>query len=155
MSLILFIVGLYLGSITPLSRSEASTIVEEARSAITPTAPGIAFNNIRITLAFFIPVFGTALMVFASYSFGVVLSALATTQLGVNVPLIFLNLLTFPFFWLELIAYSLASTQGNMLLLGYLTKNGKKEARNLIISVGVCILLLVVSAVMEAALLTT
>lgn len=153
-SLILFISGLYFGSITPLSRGEASTIVEEVQSAVTPTTQGIAFHNIPIALYFSIPVFGTALMVFASYSTGVILSALATTQLGVNAPQILSNLLTYPFFWLELIAYCLAATQGNMLLLGYLTKCGEEEVRNLIKYLGICVLLLAVSALMEANLLT-
>ncbi len=122
----------------------------EVESSFEPNATSIAYHNITLALLFFVPALGSAFMTFVSYSTGMVLSAISITR-QISVSTIFFRLLLIPFFWLEVISYSLASTQGIMLLLGCLSKNCRREGRNLLIVIGVCILLLVIAAVEEAA----
>ena len=92
-------------------------------------------------------------MGFVSYNTGLLLSAFATTQ-SITVIDLFLSTLLFPITWMELVAYSLASTQGIMLLYGVYTRRLRDEGKNLIKVVLICLLLLVLGAVIESILIT-
>ena len=92
-------------------------------------------------------------MGFVSYNTGLLLSAFATTQ-SITVIDLLLSTLLFPITWMELVAYSLASTQGIMLLFGVFTKRLRDEGKNLIKVVLICLLLLGLGALIESILLT-
>jgi hypothetical protein len=154
-SLGIFIFGLFVGSQVQFSKEEATIILKELGDnfATDLSALFIAQNNISLCMFFFIPLFGTSFMGFVSYNTGLLLSAFATTQ-SVTVIDLFLSTLLFPITWMELVAYSLASTQGIMLLLGVLTRRLRDEGKNLIKMVLICLLLLGLGAVIESVLIT-
>lgn len=151
-SLALFIVGLTLGSQAPLSQGDAESIIQEFRNMIgsNPTTFEIALNNITICMIFFIPVVGTLFMAFVSYNTGMVLSAVTLISPSTSRLDILLTTFIFPWTWMELIAYSLASTQGIMLILGVLTGRFRQEGRRTLISALICLILLGFGAYIEA-----
>lgn len=154
-SLGIFIFGLFIGSQGQFSNEEATIILQEFEDVLATdvSALFIAQNNISLCMLFFIPIFGTSFMGFVSYNTGLLLSAFATTQ-SITVIDLFLSTLLFPITWMELVAYSLASTQGIMLLYGVYTRRLRDEGKNLIKVVLICLLLLVLGAVIESILIT-
>ncbi len=154
-SLGIFIFGLFIGSQGQFSKEEATIILKEFEDVLATdvSALFIAQNNISLCMLFFIPIFGTSFMGFVSYNTGLLLSAFATTQ-SITVIDLFLSTLLFPITWMELVAYSLASTQGIMLLYGVYTRRLRDEGKNLIKVVLICLLLLVLGAVIESILIT-
>jgi len=154
-SLGIFIFGLFIGSQGQFSNEEATIVLKEFEDVLATdvSALFIAQNNISLCMLFFIPIFGTSFMGFVSYNTGLLLSAFATTQ-SITVIDLFLSTLLFPITWMELVAYSLASTQGIMLLYGVYTRRLRDEGKNLIKVVLICLLLLVLGAVIESILIT-
>ena len=154
-SLGIFIFGLLIGTQTQFSNEEATIILQEFEDIFDTdvSALFIAQNNIALCMLFFIPIFGTPFMGFVSYNTGLLLSAFATTQ-SITVIDLFLSTLLFPITWMELIAYSLASTQGIMLLYGVYTRRLRDEGKNLIKVSLICLLLLGLGAVIESILIT-
>ena len=154
-----FLGGLILGSTSNLTTADASLIVnqvqnqfEQFKSAV-QLALRIAENNVEICLIFFIPVFGTFFMATVGYNTGIVFSASAIISHSATS----LQLLGFtallPFFWLEVIAYSLAASEGILFLFGVLTRRFKEESKNLLKTILVCVALLVVGAIVESILI--
>jgi len=154
-SLGIFIFGLFIGSQAQFSKEEATIILKELEEILTTnlSALFIAQNNISLCILFFIPIFGTSFMAYVSYNTGLLLSVLATTQ-SITVIDLFLSTLLLPTTWMELVAYSLASTQGIMFLLGVFTRRLRDEVKNLIKVFLICLLLLGLGAVIESALIT-
>lgn len=154
-SLGIFILGLFVGSQTPFSKEEAKIIVEELEEklATNTSALFIAQSNISLCMLSFIPIFGTSFMAYVSYNTGLLLSAFATTKSITAIDL-FLSTLVLPTTCMELVAYSLASTQGIMFLLGVLTRRLREEGKNLIKAFLICLLLLGLGAMIESALIT-
>ena len=154
-SLGIFIFGLFIGSQAQFSKEEATIILQEFGDifATDVSALFIAQNNISLCMLFFIPIFGTSFMGFVSYNTGLLLSAFATTQ-SITVIDLFLSTLLFPITWMELVAYSLASTQGIMLLFGVFTRRLRDEGKNLIKVVLISLLLLGLGAVIESVIIT-
>lgn len=150
----IFIGGLILGSQTPLSADDAEFIRSQVEQIIIsgPTALAIAQNNIAICLIFFIPVFGVLFMVFVSYSTGLVISAYSLLSTSVTRLEILQATFLVPSTWLEVIAYSLAASEGTLFLLGVLTRRFKEEGKTLLKTILVCVALLIVGAVIESIL---
>ena len=151
-SLAMFIIGFLTGSLTDLTHNNAESILNEFMNNIgpDPTAFDIAFNNITLCMMFFIPVFGHFFMALVSYNTGIVLSAIAllspsTTQLE-----LFLTTLIFPWTWLELFSYGLASSQGLLLLIRSLTGRFREEGKQTLKTMAICIILLIIGAIIEA-----
>jgi len=151
----IFILGLFIGTQAQFSQEEAKFILKEfeERFATDLSALFIAQNNISLCMLFFIPIFGTSFMSFVSYNTGLLLSVLATTR-SITVIDLFLSTLLLPTTWMEIVAYSLASTQGIMFLLGVFTRRLRDELKNFIKVFLICLLLLGLGAVIESALIT-
>jgi hypothetical protein len=99
---------------------------------------------------FFIPFFGTAFMAFVGYNTGLVLSAVViiNPQSLTSLALAFATLL-FPWTWMEFIAYSLASSEGLMVIVSALGHTLRKEARKFLMIFAIAIVLLIVGAIIE------
>jgi hypothetical protein len=151
----LHISGYYIGIVSSIPRNEAEVLIEEALKPFgeKPTALAIAKNNITIAILFLIPVVGIILMPIISYNTGLIFSAIATVN---EIPKLSLLISIFlsPIFWFELIAFNLATTHGIMIILGLATKSFKKEAFNLLKAFLATIAILVISAIIEIALIT-
>ena len=88
-----------------------------------------------------------------SYNTGLIFSAIATVN---EIPKLSLltSIFISPIFLFELIAFNLATTHGIMIILGLATKSLKKEVFNLLKSFVATIAILVISAIIEIALIT-
>ncbi len=107
-------------------------------------------NNVTLCLLFFIPFFGTAFMAFVGYNTGIVLSAVALVNpsAGSGVVLAFATML-FPWTWMEFTAYSLASSEGIIVVISAIRRTLTKESRRLLIVLAVAVILLVIGAITE------
>jgi hypothetical protein len=104
---ILSVVTAY-ASTAELSLSDAKSLTQRI-AGISPTTLSIFFNNARVDLAEFVPLFGPAFGVYVSYNTGLVIAAIAeTSSLPVSGLEAFLSLVLTPIFWMEFFAYSLA-----------------------------------------------
>jgi len=153
MSLGIFVTMFLLGSTAALSPQEAQEIEKELMDIYgrDPSATFILRNNLTLCLLFFVPAFGTAFMAFVGYSTGTVLSALAIVSSG-STDAFFLALatLSLPWSWMEFIAYSLASSEGMMIILALVGRTLRREAKTLLIVMAVSVALLVLGAIAEA-----
>jgi hypothetical protein len=152
-SFIIFTSFLFMGSQSQLSPEEATRLVEEFGEVIGPhpTAIDIASRNIFICLLLFIPLVGPGILAFVSYNTGIMASALAQASGSITAIEIFLTMFLFPWAWLEIAAYSLASAQSIMLLVGGFTRSLRQEAKYFLISLTICLFLLGLAAIIEAA----
>ena len=157
LSLGIFIAAFLIGSTEPLSSQEALAIVEQFGELIgeNPTMTQILMNNLPLCLLFFIPVFGTAFMAFVGYSTGVVLSALAIAYPPADALVLALTTLAAPWTWMELTAYSLASSEGIMLILAIIGRNIRRELKTFLIVLAVSAVLLALGAVIEILAINT
>lgn len=151
----IFSIVLLLGSQTPLSKEEAELIVSEVQGVVASDSLllQIAWNNIILCLLLFLPVFGVLFMVLVSYGTGTVISAYALLSASTARSEILLVLFSSPSTWLEFAAYSLAASEGMLFLLGIFTRRFREEGKTLAKTVLACILILIVGAVIEAALI--
>jgi hypothetical protein len=122
----------------------------EMFSSVTPFT--IVRNNLSISVLLLIPVVGIGLMIIVSYNTGLALAALATIE-EVPTLTLFLALSVNPVTWIEVIAYSLAASQGVMCLVGLVSKRLREELGNLLKVVLVVSLLLAVGALWESSML--
>ncbi len=152
-SFIIFTSFLFMGSQSQLSPEDAARLVEDFGEVIGPypTAIDIASRNIFICLLLFIPLVGPGILAFASYNTGIMASALAQASGSITSIEIFLTMFLFPWAWLEISAYSLASAQSIMLLVGGFTRRVRQEAKYFLISLTICLCLLGAAAIIEAA----
>jgi hypothetical protein len=157
LSLAIFIFAFVLGSSASLSRQEAQAIYQEFSSQVgpNPTTLQIFSNNMSLCFLFFIPFFGTAFMAFVGYNTGLVLSAVViiNPQSLTSLALAFATLL-FPWTWMEFIAYSLASSEGLMVIVSAVGRTFRKEAKRLLIIFAIAIILLAVGSIIEDLAIT-
>jgi hypothetical protein len=142
-------------STVPLSQSEASSL-SQGVEGIKGTTIGIFENNVKIALLEFVPGFGPAFGVYASYSTGLAISALAQSspKSGISGIELFLILLLTPIYWLEFTCYSMAVEESIALIAS--VKNNifrLSEWKWLIGSVVFVIATLFVSAQLEVQLI--
>lgn len=153
--LILNIIITLAGVFTPLSYDTAQVIVNEVESLFEDlTSLFILENNLSIALVGFIPIVGILWMFYVLYSTGLGFSAFSIVY---EIPSLVVILATFitPVFWLEYIAYSLALTEGTMILLTIL-KNRENIRQELIIAlifIGLVTLLLALGALIEVLMI--
>ncbi len=109
-------------------------------------------NNLIHTLIMFVPIWGPIWGGFVLFNTGTTIGILATAY---EVPsiLIFLTLFLTPVFWLEFCAYSIAMAESVVLLLQITRGHGRLEAVRMCILVTGCALTLLLSAVVEWAMI--
>jgi hypothetical protein len=110
-------------------------------------------NNFIIALIMFVPVLGPIVGFYALFNTGVVVSAIATAE-GYPVFLVFFSLVLTPVFWLEFAAYSIAISESIWLFRRITQGRGWRELKNACIFVSICAILLLLSAVVETALIS-
>jgi hypothetical protein len=147
-----FTMGIIVGNNTPMNDEKANEILEPFLD-FEPSFTNIAFNNIVNNLLIFTPGLGVLLLAYSSYNAGLVLAAVSF-QTGLSDLSYFMMLLYNPVFWIEVIVFCLAATQGVMFLLGWLTRRRNIEGRNTLIVMVICFLLLIVAAYIEVAFYT-
>jgi hypothetical protein len=151
----LHVSGYYIGITSSIPRSEAEVLIEEAMKPFgdRPTALAIAKNNITISVLFITPVVGIILLPIISYNTGLIFSAISTVNEIPRVSLL-TSIFLSPIFWFELVAFNLATTHGIMIVIGLATRNFKKEAFNLLKAFVATIAILIISAILEIAMIT-
>ncbi len=147
-----FTMGLIVGNNTPMNNEKANEILEPFLD-FEPSFTNIAFNNIINNLLLFTPGIGVLLLAYSSFTAGLVLAAVSF-QTGSGSLSYFMMLLNNPVFWIEVIAFCLAASQGIMFLFGWLTKRRNVEGRNTLIVMVICFILLLVAAYIEVAFYT-
>jgi hypothetical protein len=154
MVLLVAIIALLIGGSVNLSYgsavSQSNSINQTLNQAIASnTLPQqIFFNNFKICLLMFLPLVGAGFGLFTMYSTGVGLKAITTVQ-GYSVYTGIVNLMMNPIFWLEFAAYSIAMAE-SIWILRRLIQGRTGEVKWLIISIGICALLLTAGAFIEA-----
>ena len=128
--------GIIVGSNTPMNDEKANEILEPFLD-FEPSFTNIAFNNIVNNLLIFTPGIGVLLLAYSSYNAGLVLAAVSF-QTGLSDLSYFMMLLYNPVFWIEVIVFCLAATQGVMFLIGWLTRRRSIEGRTTLIVMVVC-----------------
>jgi uncharacterized membrane protein SpoIIM required for sporulation len=147
-----------IGSYVPLSASDAQTISKNLNETINQTRTSntitqyIDVNNFQICLLMFVPVVGALSGLAVLFSTGVALGAIATTShYPVWVGLV--SLVITPVFWLEFAAYSIAMAE-SIWLFRRLTQKRWGQIRNTLMYIGICSLILLLSAYVEVWLIT-
>ncbi len=111
-----FLAAYSVGAAVPLSEEEASMVRDEFSKQIEGIDEyGIFVNNFRISLAMFIPGFGSGFGGFVGFATGTVYSAIAAgTPVIANIPplVIFIT----PFGLMELFVYALAMSRSGILI---------------------------------------
>jgi len=176
--ILVFIVALVVttvGSVTPLSQQDATTISQNLNNTLqqhreTNTLTQYIFqNNFSICLLMFIPIVGAGLGLFILFSTGLALGAIASTQ-GYPVWVALGSLILTPIFWLEFAAYSIAMASSVWLFVriirlrlkvepdGKTIWTGisalKNELKWLGISTAACAGLLIVGAIVEVIIIS-
>jgi hypothetical protein len=108
----------------------------------------IFINNFSLTLLMFIPLVGAGIGLFILYNTGVGLAAITTVQ-GYPVYVGIEHLMLNPIFWLEFVSYSIAMAS-SIWLIRRLLQERWGELKWTAASIGVCALLLILGAVIEA-----
>jgi len=147
--------SMVIGATSTLNPNEAAQIYEEFRSfvvGLTASPLGIFQNNFMIALLMSIPVAGAFLGAGIMYNSGVILSAASIAQ-RVDPMMLVLSTLIWPVGIMEMLAYSLASTQSLLLAYAGYKRMLRSEARNLAVTVAVVAVLLAASSVIEFTLL--
>ncbi len=155
-SLSLFLVTFFAGSQVQLSRDEALAMVKEFEEAIgpDPTAETIILHNTALCLQFFIPVLGVVSLGVVGFSSGNVLAAIAlSSPYPISASDLFTYTLATPVAWIEFAAYSLASSEGIMIIISVFSRRLRKEAKALLLTLVVSILLLVLGGFVEVSLI--
>lgn len=143
------------GAMVPLSRDDVDELgrsLNQTRNTVDSLSfldrvKYIFGNNLMICLLGFIPVFGILLELYALFSTGVVIAAMAY---GTTNPLLMLFLLfVFPHTWLEFISYSLAISGNVWLSWRIIRRRDKKELFNTCIFIALCTLILLLAAFVE------
>lgn len=150
------------GVLTPLSNQLVQDLgrnLEETQSTLQqlPGFQQVSFifgNNLMICMAGFVPIIGPVFEYYVLYSTGATISAYLTYQhMSVNPLLMFFSLFLFPFTWLEFLAYSTAIAESLWLPWRIMHGKGKKEFRNLLILISICVLMLLIAAIIEVVLI--
>jgi len=155
-SLSLFLVAFFAGSQVQLSRDEALAMVKEFEDAIgpDPTAETIILHNMVLCLQFFIPVLGVASLGVVGFSSGNVLAAIALSSPSfISATDLFAYTLATPVAWIEFAAYSLASSEGIMIIISVFSRLLRREAKVFLLTLIVSISLLVLGGFVEVFLI--
>ena len=114
---------------------------------------GIFGNNFFLTMIMFIPFIGPVIGFIIFYNTGVVLESEAIA-LGYPPSMTFLTQFLLPIIWLEFIAYSTAMAASIWLSARMLQRSFKHEIINTAKFVALCAVILLVSAVIETAIIS-
>ncbi len=147
----LFTAAFQLGSMSEVSEEEASIFMEEFEKLIEDIdAIGIFAHNTTISLPMFIPGFGVAWGLFSAWSTGFAFAAIVsvTPELGEIPPVAILYLS--PFGFMELAAYSLATSRSFILIRAITKKtNLSPMLKPTLIEIGILIGLLLAGGFLE------
>lgn len=152
--LVLAIIALAIGSMTTFSHDAAvsrSNLINQtlnralASDNLTQT---IFINNFSLTLLMFIPLIGVGIGLFIMYNTGAGLAAITTVQ-GYPVSTAVLDLMANPIFWLEFVSYAIAMAS-SIWLIRRLLQERWGELKWTAAAIGVCALLLILGAIIEA-----
>ncbi len=112
----------------------------------------ILFNNMKVLILSSVPVMGPVFMYYTALSAGMVLNALATTSSGRVTHLqVLVASLTAPSTWLELLAFSIVTSESILLSVQMLRKGSlRDEAFYMAVALIVSSALLLISASVEA-----
>lgn len=154
-SLVVELVILAAGVVTPLSRSEQLSLANETNTqfgSVPSLGPGqlllfIFAHNLPIAFTDMVPVLGAFRFVLSLYSTGLATQVLLASR---GLPSVFaLVLFLFPYSIVELSAYAVAMGSGIMLIVGWRRKRLRREFRVFILEGGIVALILLVAAIME------
>lgn len=148
------------GILTPLSTGERETLnrelgqVQEGMRGMDLLHSTIAIfqNNFLICLTMFIPIVGQFFGLYVLYSTGLVITA-ASLDPSYHPLSAFLSVLILPFGWMEFVSYSIALSESSWLLWSIVRRRSRTELVYLAIMIGVCGLVLLGAAFIEAALI--
>jgi hypothetical protein len=146
-----------LATLTPMSQHDAETTYDELnRTVISMKENGallqdIFGNNLMITIMMFIPFIGPILGFYAFYNTGVVIGATGIVR-GFNPLIGYATLWLTPIAWLEFAAYSTAIAASLWLTWRLMHGRGSHELVNTSKFLSFCTLILLLSAIIEAAL---
>lgn len=141
------------GTLTPLSREDASSINDELEQLRPKVSVQYIFgNNLMLCLAMFVPIAGPIFGGYVLYNTGLVIAAQSIAN---DLPplITFFTLLIFPFAWLEFFAYSTAFAESFWLIRRIMQRRGRREIVNACILISICAVLLLVAAIIEMALI--
>jgi len=147
----LFTAAFQLGSMMEVSEEEANTFMEEFKKLIEDIdAIGIFVHNTTISLPMFIPGFGVAWGLFSAFSTGYAFAAIITItpELAELPPVTILYLS--PFGFMELFAYSLATSRSFILIRAIIKKtNLTLFLKPTLIEIGIVVGLLLAGGFLE------
>ena len=159
--IIVFIVAVvvtFAAGLVPISKTDAKTISNQLNQTVnTHKSNGtlteyIFFNNFEICLLMFIPFAGPIIGLVILFNTGVALGAISSVQ-GYPVFIAWISELLTPVFWLEFIAYSTAIAE-SIWLARRLLQGRWREVKNTAILIAICAAILIVSAIIEAWLIS-
>ena len=149
--MILFTITFQLGSMMEVSEEEANIFMEEFEKLVEGIdAIGIFVHNTTISLPMFIPGFGVAWGLFSAFSTGFAFAAIVTiTPELAEIPPVTILYLS-PFGFMELFAYSLATSRSFILIRAIIKKtNIVQFLKPTLIEIGIVISLLLVGGFLE------
>ena len=151
----LFSMSLQLGSYFPIDESDAREILFEFLDTVEEIdGVGLFVNNVSLSLPMFIPGAGLIWGFYSGASTGFTYGAIASLTPAISdVPALSI-LYTTTFGFMELIAYSIATSRSYLLIYGIIKKsNLKSQLAPLGIEIGIVLILLFVGGVLEANML--
>jgi uncharacterized membrane protein SpoIIM required for sporulation len=148
------------GVLTPLSTEEQETLNRELDQIqegikemdLLHSTMAIFTNNFLICLIMFVPIVGQFFGLYVLYNTGLVIAAVSLHR-GYHPLPAFLSVFILPFGWMEFVSYSIALSESSWLLWSIVHRRGRKELMYLAIMIGVCGLILLGAAFIEAALI--
>lgn len=153
--LILAILFIVIGSYIPLSQENVNALNDYRNQTVDSTmvnfwfATGSIFlNNFIICLLMFIPVVGPIMGLSIILNTGIIFNAMATAA-GYPTILYISNLILSPVFWLEFFAYSIAMAE-SIWILRRILQGRWRELKITGILIGICAILLLIGALVEA-----
>lgn len=156
--LVLAIIVTFATSFIPIGKSDAESISNDLNATVNAhksngtLVPYIFLNNFEICLLMFVPIIGPILGFIILGNTGYALGAIAQVR-GYPVPLVLISELLTPIFWLEFLAYSIAIAE-SIWLTRRLLQRRWLELKNTAILIGICAAILIVSAFIEAWLIS-
>jgi uncharacterized membrane protein SpoIIM required for sporulation len=147
-----------IGSLMPINAAEAQQINSDLNQTVTTLNENGALmqyifgNNLFICLLMFIPVVGPLLGCYILFNTGTVIGAISVAE-GYPAALAFVALFITPVAWLEVAAYSVSMGESVWLFRRLLQGRGKHEFRNACLFITLCMVLLLVGAIVETALI--
>ena len=156
--LLLWQVATIVGLMTPLSQQDANSINQELeQERTTASAENIFGHNLILCLVTFAPIGGPIFGFFSSYSSGVVMVAQSMSPqahaLGLTPLLLLFAYFLIPIYWLENISMSIGLAESVWLIRRTTQGYGKRELRNAAVLIAIVTLILLVSAIIEIALI--